>query len=349
LNYPKKKPVLFFFHLFQDLEVLIPLMKEAQKQGQPVLAVVHRLALKQYPLMAKTLEEAGFSYRRHEGTWVSGWRHLRGVRAVVTACDSNVPAHRRGHQFVRWARVFGVPTFTTQHGLDNIGLSYTDSEYPAETVRFASRYVLTWGDSKTLLPNLPWSTRKKTIPVGLMKESRKPLAGESLQVSVFENLHWDRYSDGFRRSFLEDLKGTAESFPEVTFILKPHGAGRWMTHRFKGEWKPPANLQVLDPAQPGGPTAMDLITRSFLVITTPSTVAVDSALCDTPVAIVGYDLALKKYEPLPILRQRADWEKVLRTARAQEYPMAALDEFVGKIAAGRNGIEEATKFILARS
>ena len=43
------------------------------------------------------------------------------------------------------------------------------------------------------------------------------------------------------------------------------------------------------------------------VITTPSTVAVDAARAGRPVAVIGNDLLLPMYEPLPILREVDDW------------------------------------------
>jgi hypothetical protein len=49
------------------------------------------------------------------------------------------------------------------------------------------------------------------------------------------------------------------------------------------------------------------------VITTPSTVALDAVLAGKPVGVVGYDLELPLYEPLPILRSGEDWGRLVAT------------------------------------
>ncbi len=47
------------------------------------------------------------------------------------------------------------------------------------------------------------------------------------------------------------------------------------------------------------------------VLTTPSTVALDAARTGRPVAVLGYDLELPLYEPLPIIRRGGDLEAFL--------------------------------------
>ncbi len=54
-------------------------------------------------------------------------------------------------------------------------------------------------------------------------------------------------------------------------------------------------------------TAPAFIVHADVVITTPSTVALDAALAGRRVAVVGYDLELPLYHPLPILRCSDDW------------------------------------------
>ena len=69
------------------------------------------------------------------------------------------------------------------------------------------------------------------------------------------------------------------------------------------------NVYVIDPADARWEpfTAGRIIPALHQVITTPSSVAVDAARAERPVAVVGYELALPLYEPLPILRSREDW------------------------------------------
>jgi hypothetical protein len=132
-------------------------------------------------------------------------------------------------------------------------------------------------------------------------------------VGVFENLHWHRYDENYRARFLADLVETARNFKETTFLLKPHPAGRWLTQRYKGPLPDLENVIVANP----GEAAWKAYTGSIIVgmadgiITTPSTVALDAARRGRPVAIAGYDLTLKNYDPLPILRSRKDWESFM--------------------------------------
>jgi len=54
-------------------------------------------------------------------------------------------------------------------------------------------------------------------------------------------------------------------------------------------------------------TAPSLIAAADLVITTPSTVALDAALARKPVAVVAYGMELPAFAPLPLLQSGADW------------------------------------------
>ena len=54
------------------------------------------------------------------------------------------------------------------------------------------------------------------------------------------------------------------------------------------------------------------------IITTPSTVALDAANLERPVSVIGYDLNLPKYEPLPILHSLTDWLEFIQQIRYPE-------------------------------
>jgi hypothetical protein len=132
-------------------------------------------------------------------------------------------------------------------------------------------------------------------------------------VGVFENLHWHRYDENYRNSFLADLVATARNFKETTFLLKPHPAGRWLTQRYKGPLPDLENIIVANPSDPNWKayTGPIIVGMADGVITTPSTIALDAARSGRPVAITGYELRLKNYEPLPVLRSRKDWESFI--------------------------------------
>ena len=59
-------------------------------------------------------------------------------------------------------------------------------------------------------------------------------------------------------------------------------------------------------------TAPALIAAVDRVLTTPSTVALDAARSGRPVAVLGYDLELPLYAPLPIVRRLEDLDGFLQ-------------------------------------
>jgi hypothetical protein len=344
--------VIFFFHLVQDLELLIPLMKCIEAQGVSVVALLHFETNGKYPNMGQRFTSDGLPWAVYDERVRWGWMPwLRGARAVVTACDASVIAHQRGYRFVRKARWLRVPTFTLQHGLENIGLNYSDSEFPIQKVRFASRYILTWADQSKLHPQVSRRTRRKTTAVGVLKDlpqSRDAAFDPSL-ITIFENLHWGRYSERFRESFLNSLTESATALPATRYVLKPHPAGRWITRRYKGEWKPPANVEILDPLALDQPTTGEWIARSALVLTTPSTIALDAALMKTPVGVFGFDLDIPRFSPLPTIRTTHDWVSLVESVNRGAYPSEVLDRFVSNNSVNSKGLAPATQFILSHS
>jgi len=132
---------------------------------------------------------------------------------------------------------------------------------------------------------------------------------------VFENLHWNRFDDGYRRRFLDDLSETAAAEPDVLFLVKPHHAGRWLSKN-PDALAQTDNLKILDPADPAWQpyTAPVLLASMDAAITTPSTVAIDAARAGRPVAVAGYGLDLSLYSPLPILGDPQDWKAYLGEA-----------------------------------
>jgi hypothetical protein len=103
--------------------------------------------------------------------------------------------------------------------------------------------------------------------------------------------------------------GLAQKFPQITFLVKPHHAGKWLTGRYKGEIASFTNLVIADPSLSPWEkyTAPSLMNSMVAVITSPSTVALDAARAAIPVALVRFDLELKNYEPLPMIGNSLDW------------------------------------------
>ena len=270
---------------------------------------------------------------------------LRGIQAVITASESTAAPHRGPHALAKRANRRGIATYTLQHGLENVGLTYFDDEHPVGQVMFASKTIFTWGPTAYLPAETPAATRAKCIAVGCPKIVRPPepavsASGSSIPnssipnspisnfqildssipdykkrdrlVVVFENLHWSRYSDRYRQQFLQDLGQTALTHLETIFIIRAHPTGLW-TQRHLKHLPTASNLIVADPssAQWRAITTATLIALADIAITTPSTIALDAARAGCPVAVAAYGLALPNFEPLPLLQHQSDWQTLM--------------------------------------
>lgn len=232
-----------------------------------------------------------------------------GVDALFTASDSTAAPHRFVHAAVKRANAAGVPTLTLQHGLENVGLTSNIDG----THEIASSRILLWNTPDRLPAWVPFDLRSRCVGVGrptMPSESpgESPFAAGGV-IAVFENLHWDRFDDGYVQHFLSDLGDAARLNPEQQFVIKPHPAGRWLVNNPDALDRSAKNLAVADPtnAEWASVTASQLIRASRMVITTPSTVALDAALLGVPAAVAAYGLDLPMYEPLPLLRRTSDW------------------------------------------
>ncbi len=129
---------------------------------------------------------------------------------------------------------------------------------------------------------------------------------------MFENLHWHRFSELYLEQALFDLDHAAAEHLDTLFLVKPHHAGRWLS-RNRGRLRERPNLAVIDPTDSAWEphTAPALIAAVDAVLTTPSTVALDAARAGRPAAVLGYDLDLPLYAPLPIIRGGSDIERFL--------------------------------------
>ncbi len=315
---PKRKKVLILINLIQDLDLLLPLATGLRDMPsvQLEVAVVDR-ALNQSPRIGYLLGQIGIEPKCLSRPAVIGGMqpNLKGVQALITASESTCGPHRAAHALTKRANRAGIHTFTLQHGFENVGLTYFDQDYSAANTRFASQTIFLWGDRSTLHPAVPEETRRKCISVGCPKYSfpaeGNPAFSHSRRrlVVVFENLHWTRYDDTYRKRFIQDVHRLAQQCPDMTLLVKPHHAGLWLTHKATEGLPEADNLVIADPSQPRWETftAPALLPLADAVITTPSTVALDAARAPCPVAVVGYHLALDIYQPLPILKQSQDW------------------------------------------
>ena len=321
---PNGEPqILLYLNLPQDLDMLLPLAIRLKANNRPIAIAVSDKALSQSPRIQTLLSAAGILPQiiSHKAA-VSGLQpSLSNICAVITASESTANAHRGAYMLTQRANQQGILTYTMQHGYENVGMTYFDEEYPVGRIMFASQTVFTWVPLKDIPSETPAETRKKCVAVGCPKFIDAP--GLNVQVpgrdpnaplvAVFENLHWERYDDRYRQHFLADLEASALSHPDVTFLVKPHHTGLWLTKRYQGRLPAASNLIIADPKDPQWEvfTAPALIEIADAVITTPSTVAIDAVRACKHVAVVAYDMHLPAYTPLPLLRSQDDWRSLI--------------------------------------
>lgn len=291
--------IIFFFQLGQDLDILLPSVIHFSSRGHKVKAVIKNNLMKHSPRMnclrdlSIEVEELPTRY-----SFFKTFKLLKDFDYIFTASESTASPHKEAYKFVRFANFLGKQTITLQHGYENIGLTYSDNEYPISKIKFASKTILTW--SNELHPLISDTTRKKCIAAGLPK-SLEAKESNPIQysdyIAIFENLHWRRYSDLYRTTFIELLIKIAESMPDRIFLVKPHHAGKWLTTRFKGTIPNLTNLKILNPdsAEWEPYTAPTVITNALKVISTPSSVCIDAALAGKPVAILDFDKDVQGY------------------------------------------------------
>jgi hypothetical protein len=333
----RRQRVVFLLQQFQDLDLICPLAEAAITGGafEVQVAVLTKIAVPaSRRLDAIRAGDARITFWRSRDVLAGRIGLAPGsVDVVVTASDGGGPGSRCAAAFVRQANAIGAATLNLQHGLDNGGLTYGEAN-PHKKEQFASRYVLTWGGFERLTSSANADTRTKVIPVGCPKRRLAraevpalPVDGRPI-IAVFENLHWRRYDDAYRQRFVADLIAAARAAPDLLFVLKPHMGGRWFTQA-RIDRSLPSNLMVADPETAPWRrfTADAFLAQAAAVITTPSTIALDAARYELPVALVAYGIEADNYAPLPRLERAEDWSEFVRQVRSGEFNMAPVRAF----------------------
>ena len=353
--------ILVYVDLMQDFDVLFPLIKAIyQCQDLAIKVVINKDLTEESPRIEKNLNHFDIPYSiiSHRCLKLGLGPNLFNIDAIITASESTAKPHFFSHILTKRANKQSLLTYTLQHGWENIGLTYFDADFTPENVHFASHKILIWGTEDSLLPNVKKKTKTRCISVGCPKENTEITSTERLPfpcqnsfiISIFENLHWNRYDDKFRKQFIQDLTLSAEQFPEITFLIKPHHAGQWLTKRYKGTKPQKDNLIIIDPedSQWEPYTAPAIIQYSDAVFTTPSTVALDAANLNRATFIIGYNLNLPKYTPLPIIYSSDDWinyiQQIQDLALREQFQQKATAFFEKSILPG-NAIERILNLI----
>lgn len=333
---PRRLRVLFLLMQVQDLDLICPVAEAASLRPDMEVSVA---------VLTKITASASRRLRplRERGAGIIFWHRLEVAGGkvklqpnefdvVMTACDGTAPGARYGALLIQAANAAGTATLNIQHGLDNSGLTFGPPPILPDS-RFQSRFVLTWGGLERLTAACDDETRARVIPVGCPKRLLRreevpdfPLAGQPI-IAVFENLHWARYDDAYRRRFVRDLVAAATAAPDLTFVLKPHMGGRWFSRQ--SGLTLPANLVVADPqsAQWRRFTADSFLAHAAAVITTPSTIALDAARYELPVALAAYGIEAANCAPLLRIEETDDWSGFVQLVRTRSYDMARVRAF----------------------
>jgi hypothetical protein len=357
----RQPTILIYMELMQDLDILLPLIKAFNACPDLSLKTcISNQLIKESPRVKNAIESLKIPYFIVSQRAIElGLRpNLANIDSLITASETTARPHRYPHLLTKRANARKINTYTLQHGWENIGLTYFDRIHSPDTVHFASQKILIWGNINSLVPEVSPDTKLRCIPVGCPKEVEVVSTAVKLNIphqrdyviSIFENLHWHRYSEYYRQRFLEDLETTAIQFPDTTFLVKPHHAGQWLTKRYQGRLPSADNLIIANPAEPQWEpfTAPVLIQHSDAIITTPSTVALDAASLGRTVSVIGYDLDLPKYEPLPIIYGLKDWLEFIKQLHYPERKQdinQKVDIFLKKSIVPGNAIERILELV----
>ena len=139
-------------------------------------------------------------------------------------------------------------------------------------------------------------------------------------IAIFEGLHAERFDNSYTKNFFYDLQSVAKEFQKFQFILKPHPNVLTRSPEHILFLKNLRKVNIIDPNSNNN--TINLLTSELLavanaIITTPSTICLDAAMANTPVAVTRYDQPKKYYEiykPLPLLNNVNDWREFLRAA-----------------------------------
>lgn len=312
-----------------EIEAVLPVMRSAETRTDiaftPILSPGFRSAR---PIMTEHLTQFHGAFSLPEPSL--GQVDMSKFDVALAPVVSNHPRHALAQRFIRMARVAGLATATMQHGLDNIGISRSHDIGTHEPYVIETDVVCVWFSEKHIPAQCAPAIRARLAHTGRaiphVQASAKP--DKQVVIGVFENLHWNLYDSEFRKAFQSNLRQTAAAFPNVKFVVKPHPGGRWLPRFGETHW--PSNVEMFDPDDDVARyDAFDLIRTLSGVVTTPSTVALDAAWLDRPVAIIPTEGA-ELYEGLGRLSDWRDWRAFVDRVCSGRYDAARQRAFLSR-------------------
>lgn len=314
-----ENPVLILLNLIQDLELAKPIISKLEGLRSPFVVWISFSLARKAPAILSYLREKNILYfclPDEVALLKPGLFQVEKVRSLVTFAETNLGPHTFTHSLTKCANEANIPTFTIQHGYENVGLTYSDEVHNIQKISIAAKNILIWGEISTLHPEASPSIIQRITSIGCPKEvgvfssQVTPLDEiDSRVIGIFENLHWHRYSENYREQFLKSVKLCADKYPDIIFFIKPHPAGMWLTSRFKGSVPTAENIIIADPLSPSWDkySINDFWKKMSAVISTPSTVILDAVREGLPTLVCGFDLQLENYSPLFIAKSTQEW------------------------------------------
>lgn len=310
---PVHEKLLVTINLVQDIPIALHALDIAASRNLDVSVIVGSQAVENglQALQELATRSIGCRYMEAKEDDLSDPRWLEGATMLFCPSESSAISHALTHELTSTANRYGVRTFTVQNGFEQAGLTIEDPDVGES--RFNSSRIFTWQHSALLPSFIPSEVRARCRGVGRFIPSASIHRVCSLQhefdVGIFENLHWGRYNQDYRRLFIERCCQLARDFPDRRFILQPHPAGRW-AERLSVNGKFPKNLRLAAHDQTGNrfERTAALLASIPKVISSPSTILVDAAEAGCGVAVVAHgQIETSNYEPLTCLRTYDEW------------------------------------------
>ena len=342
----QERQILFLIDLVQDYKVLMPIIRfYLREKFVRVKVLVSKVASYNAPVEFKLLKTVAVDVQKIQFSSVnaSWFDEFKFYNVVIVGAETNLSPHKLAHKVVYLANQKKIKTVSFQHGLENVGLSYFDDC----NVEVESSMLITWNEMTEFSNKISPDIRAKIKPLGMFKEvidlSQANEASTSIEtyIAVYENLHWDRYTEAYRNEFVSLIKAAAVNFPEIKFIIKMHPAGKWIND-VKGLNQ--TNIIKYDDFISEGiiETPDEFMNKALAVITTPSTIAVDACLLKKNTAIIKATLAnddLHLYKPLTFIESVKDVNSFITLAMQKGSTSNKSQEFIEKTLLDVNAFE----------
>jgi hypothetical protein len=313
----------FVLDLVQDFEILRPFLLLAAAPNSPIEACA---AITERVLASHLAAEITNFLGLLDIPWfkpvgVADVAAALGDRRalLLTAAESSAPGHAFGHACCRVAPPRTLRA-TFQHGYECVGLHHHrahELQFP-QGVRFASDVIFTWRSPDELI-DLHGADRTRALPVGVTKATAQraarllqltwahsvpSLPGQAALPSaqalvIAENLHSVRFASPPRYQRYLRFIDNMVARTDVRTVIRSHPGKRTVEKARTGQ-----SYAFLE-----GVLTADHFMASRGLVSPPSTILLDAALCARPTAVWSDAVVLgdvQHYRGLPVVTDAAD-------------------------------------------